>query len=223
MPETQLEREIAAWRARMMAALPGRPETVRELEEHLRDEIAGLMRGGVAAATAFAHAVDQLGEAGVLAREFQRVRSRWFAEPGSSEVRLLAYTSGVLGILGGVGYLSASIRWASLFLSGKFDFTNGLRDLIYATLTVVLVVVCGLAIRASNRMLSCPNARAPREVIGFTLFVIWMLASNRLWWLGYAREWFPLMVCVVGGGLLMLWRRWLASVCAKRGDGAASP
>ncbi|MCX6953859.1 MAG: hypothetical protein NTV51_17050, partial [Verrucomicrobia bacterium] len=72
-----LEQKIAAWRARLSAALPGQEETVRELEEHLRDNIDGQIRGGRSADDAFAQGVARLGAPRALAREFGRVETGW--------------------------------------------------------------------------------------------------------------------------------------------------
>lgn len=77
MPE--LEQKIAAWRKRLSAALPGREETVRELEAHLRDHIEVQGRHGVPAEVAFEQGAKRLGEPRVLAREFGRVSEPWYA------------------------------------------------------------------------------------------------------------------------------------------------
>lgn len=69
----ELETKIAAWRARMSAALPGQEETVRELESHLRDHIEVKTRGGMAADAAFEEGVKRMGEPRAVAREFARM------------------------------------------------------------------------------------------------------------------------------------------------------
>lgn len=75
----ELETKIAAWRKRMSAALPGRDETVRELEEHLRDHIEMKMKSGSSPVDAFAHAVTRMGETQEVARAFRQLEARWTA------------------------------------------------------------------------------------------------------------------------------------------------
>ncbi len=57
----ELETKIAAWRERMSAALPGREQTVQELEEHLRDQCAALIAQGVAPEEAWLEAERRMG------------------------------------------------------------------------------------------------------------------------------------------------------------------
>ncbi|HEY1109653.1 MAG TPA: permease prefix domain 1-containing protein, partial [Opitutaceae bacterium] len=71
----ELENRIAAWRETMAAELPA--ETVRELEEHLREHIAAQCAEGVEPEAAVARAVERLGDTKALAREFARVGSGW--------------------------------------------------------------------------------------------------------------------------------------------------
>lgn len=73
-----IEAQIAAWRARMAAALPGQEETVRELEAHLRDHIEVQGRKGISADAALAEGVKKLGEPRAMAREFGRAKLGWF-------------------------------------------------------------------------------------------------------------------------------------------------
>jgi hypothetical protein len=75
----ELEPQIAAWRKKMSAALPGQDETVRELESHLRDHIEAQTRRGVPVAEALAQGVARIGEPRALASEFSRVGEPWYA------------------------------------------------------------------------------------------------------------------------------------------------
>jgi len=75
IPEPGLENRIAAWRARLGAALPGQEETVRELEAHLRDHIEVQSRRGMPAEQAFDEGVAKLGQPRAIAREFAQVES----------------------------------------------------------------------------------------------------------------------------------------------------
>ena len=86
MPE--LETKIAAWRARMSAALPHRNEAVVELEEHLREHLAALQRQGKSEDEAFALAQERLGSVQVVAHEFDRMPAGW--RPGVILLWMLA-------------------------------------------------------------------------------------------------------------------------------------
>ena len=78
MPE--LEDKIAVWRTEMAAALRGNEKAVRELEEHLRDQIEAFCRAGKTPDEAFGLAVEKLGEAREIAGEFSNLRSSWIPE-----------------------------------------------------------------------------------------------------------------------------------------------
>ncbi|MGE0449108.1 MAG: permease prefix domain 1-containing protein [Vicinamibacterales bacterium] len=70
-----VEEQIALWRAyvRRRRAVDG-PD-IEELEGHLRDELAALMQGGLAADEAFLVAVKRMGSLDALSREFARAHS----------------------------------------------------------------------------------------------------------------------------------------------------
>ncbi|MCX6955740.1 MAG: permease prefix domain 1-containing protein, partial [Verrucomicrobia bacterium] len=114
MPEPELERKIAAWRARLSAALPGQEETVRELEEHLRDHIGVQVRRGMPAEQAFAEGVAKLGPPRALAREFAQVEG---AGAGAGEVYPLNWyaarpTVVIYGLVGtGWAAIAAMMTW----------------------------------------------------------------------------------------------------------------
>ena len=73
--EQQLESQIAEWRSFVgrRPAVDGRD--VQELEAHLRDQIADLGEGGLAADEAFLVAVKRMGSLDELSREFAREHS----------------------------------------------------------------------------------------------------------------------------------------------------
>lgn len=73
-----LEKSVAKWRATMMAAPGVSPETLDELENHLREYVEQLVRSGMTEPEAFEHAVGQLGGAGLIASEFRKLdQSTW--------------------------------------------------------------------------------------------------------------------------------------------------
>lgn len=103
MPD--LENRIAEWRARMMAALPQREEAVAELEEHLREHLAGLRLQGKSDDEALALAQERLGDPQAVAREFGRMPHAW--RPG---LILLPALGLMLAFLLGVTLLNWSQR-----------------------------------------------------------------------------------------------------------------
>lgn len=98
---TDIEAKIAEWRTEMAGALAGRDEDVAELESHLRDHYATLVRRGATPEAAFAESVKRLGEVHGIAREFERVRSPWWPRSWALRGVLAMWVAGVaaMGIL----------------------------------------------------------------------------------------------------------------------------
>src|SRR6266496_3001960 len=68
-----LEKLVAEWRKTMMTAPNVGRETLDELENHLRENVGQLVRSGMTEPEAFQRAVRQLGGAGAIALEFQKL------------------------------------------------------------------------------------------------------------------------------------------------------
>jgi hypothetical protein len=68
-----IEKSIAEWRRRMLAAGIKSPAPMEELEIHLREAVACQMRSGLDAPEAFETAVRQIGQTGALQTEFAKV------------------------------------------------------------------------------------------------------------------------------------------------------
>ena len=68
-----LETSIAIWRKKMAHASRLAPDTLDELESHLRETIAQMIRSGVAESDAFQRASVQLGTPHMVASEFQKL------------------------------------------------------------------------------------------------------------------------------------------------------
>jgi hypothetical protein len=68
-----LDQAIAEWRRQMRTAGIKSSRALEELESHLREEIQGQMQSGMDAPSAFAKAVDCMGEARALKGEFLKV------------------------------------------------------------------------------------------------------------------------------------------------------
>jgi hypothetical protein len=73
--DTSLEKQIAAWRDYLRRHQAIYKPDVEELETHLRDQVAALVEGGLAADEAFLVAVKRMGNLDTLSREFAREHS----------------------------------------------------------------------------------------------------------------------------------------------------
>jgi uncharacterized protein involved in exopolysaccharide biosynthesis len=69
-----LDAELQKWRQGMAAAGLENPDVIRELEEHLREDIEQLVRAGTAEAEAFTRALERLGRPNSLRQEFDLIR-----------------------------------------------------------------------------------------------------------------------------------------------------
>ena len=72
MHDDAVEEQIARWRAYLRRRQAIHPSDVEELEGHLRDQMAALHDGGLAADEAFLVAVKRLGDLDAVSREFAR-------------------------------------------------------------------------------------------------------------------------------------------------------
>ncbi|HTR42361.1 MAG TPA: permease prefix domain 1-containing protein [Pseudomonadales bacterium] len=69
------EQSIAEWRRQMLAAGIKSPVPLEELESHLREEFDRLTKSGLAAPDAFEAAVQQIGNAVLLKKEFKKANA----------------------------------------------------------------------------------------------------------------------------------------------------
>jgi Clp amino terminal domain, pathogenicity island component len=67
-----LEQAISEWRRQMLAAGVKNPDVVDELESHLREDVARQAQSGTSAEQAFEAAVQSVGPASLLQREFAK-------------------------------------------------------------------------------------------------------------------------------------------------------
>jgi len=68
-----LKQSIAEWRRQMLAAGIKTPVPLEELESHLRDEIERQTKSGRSEAEAFKSAVQTIGPAHTVQKEFEKV------------------------------------------------------------------------------------------------------------------------------------------------------
>jgi hypothetical protein len=74
-PAASLEEQIAHWREYLRRRRAIHAPDVQELEDHLRDQVAGLTEAGLAGDEAFLVAVKRMGNLDALSREFAREHS----------------------------------------------------------------------------------------------------------------------------------------------------
>ena len=70
-----LEEQVSEWRSYLRRRQAIHSIDVAELEDHLREQIAGLVHAGLAADEAFLVAVKRMGNLDALSREFAREHS----------------------------------------------------------------------------------------------------------------------------------------------------
>ena len=128
--EAQIDGQIDQWRSYLRRRQAIHPVDVAELEDHLREQIAGLVDAGLATDEAFLVAVKRMGNLDALSREFAREHSErlWKqlvipsddGEPGGARSRTDAIVAFSLAAAAAV-----AIKLPALFglqLDPNFDF-----------------------------------------------------------------------------------------------------
>lgn len=147
-----IDRAISDWRRQMVAG-GLKAEVLDELESHLRDEAESQVRAGVSGQLAFEAAVQRLGQARVLKKEFGKGRRNRL---GVIMMRFaLACT-----VLGGLWYWFA-LRVAVAVISvvpgsaGLFD-RSLTRPLLLFWTGVALLLAAGVSLAAGRRWRAKP-------------------------------------------------------------------
>lgn len=83
-----LEKQISEWRRQMLASGITFPVPLEELELHLREEIERQIELGLREQKAFETAAAQLGQAGILKKEFTKTKSLFDLIGGSKRIRI---------------------------------------------------------------------------------------------------------------------------------------
>jgi hypothetical protein len=125
-----LDETIALWRQAMTGSPKLNQEAVDELESHLRDKVDELIRSGMPEPTAFQEAVNQLGDAPELAREFQKLeQSTWLPVKvitvvgiagmlACATLVLKRYVDGRLSLLLATHVYAITLGYTAIFLNG---------------------------------------------------------------------------------------------------------
>jgi len=118
-----LDHAIREWRRQMAVGGIKPPEVLDELESHLRDDIAQQTRAGIGigAQPAFEAAVQRIGQADVLEREFDRAGEKGAAERVKDAILVLAGipNQGLTTSMNTSNY-HLEPRWATYVKSGAF-------------------------------------------------------------------------------------------------------
>ena len=102
-----LEQAIADWRRQMLAAGIKTPVPLGELEIHLREDIERQMKSGMTSQEAFDIAIQQIGQAGTLRKEFGKVGEAMSARWRKFNIIVCGVAAVLLGLTG-VGFLFLS-------------------------------------------------------------------------------------------------------------------
>jgi len=167
---SDLEQQIVNhWRARMLAERIS-PDDVAELESHLRDEMASLVKSGVAEEKAFHVAAASLGDGKALRKEFSRSRRHWLwgFRNNPLPVKIIAASF----FLAGLDPLFTAARFSieSLFHGQGFAFGGAF---LFVFFFGVFYVALGLGLlRRSNAW--------RRITVGWSSFILCLLVATSI-------------------------------------------
>ena len=185
-----LEKSIADWRKQMLDDGIQTPVPLEELEIHLREDIVLQIKSGLNEQRAFEIAVCQIGQAGVLKKEFKKVH----AESWNHSLAIAAWAAFVISFFlpsysvgsffGGGGYLLGyqcalaqdafwftSMAWQlDIYPSGIIDagkFADaGVASLVLldsTSLAFLEMVSPRISCRFASGLVVCPTFAAPRR------------------------------------------------------------
>jgi hypothetical protein len=144
-----LEAALSGWRRQAKSQLKSDPESLAELEDHLREELAALVRCGHAEEIAWRLAVSKLGDPGAIGREFAKID------------RLPVVDRLVLASIVGAGALAVPCLFAFLFFMREEAIAKPLLTIHVLTITVGYLAGLLAAAAASYGTLRIFFAAAP--------------------------------------------------------------
>ena len=147
-----LDQAISEWRQRMLAAGIKTPVPLEELENHLRDDVEWQMKSGLTEQKAFEIAVERIGQASSLNREFKKVSRTDKTLQRKWASRICA---AVLGIY------SLAVAW----ILSTHDLTFNERMSGFASLGTVLVSV-SLILQIIPRLFPVIANRSVHSAVG---------------------------------------------------------
>jgi len=125
-----LETSIADWRKQMLAAGIKSPVPLEELESHLREEVERQMKSGLREQQAFEAAVQQIGLAKVLRKEFKKVERTLMK-------KIMIILLGIFGILIGPGLILPA-------LAKHRDLDVWNNDIVMPLVAGIIILLAGV-------------------------------------------------------------------------------
>jgi len=125
-----LETSIADWRKQMLAAGIKSPVPLEELESHLREEVVRQMKSGLSKQQAFEAAVQQIGLAKVLRKEFKKVERTLMK-------KIMIILLGIFGILIGPGLILPA-------LAKHRDLDVWNNDIVMPLVAGIIILLAGV-------------------------------------------------------------------------------
>jgi len=198
-----LDERIGAWRESLRKASAASPETLDELEQHLREDVEELVRSGMPEATAFHRAVKQLGDASTIAAEFQKLHQAvWWPIKVVTGVGVTVALALAIIMVSRLG----SGRWNLLLAAHVFTVVLGyLATFLVGALGICFVAHRSLSELSSSRAHSLTRASyvlgwvaASLTAIGVLLGMLWAKAEWGRYWGWDVKE--------VGGLAVVTWQ-----------------
>jgi hypothetical protein len=157
-----LEKAISDWRQQTAAEGVKSSEILRELENHLREDIEVQTRGGIDAQQAFVHSIVRLGPAGPLQMEFAKTRT---ATKALDRLRLVFCL-----------FLVAAILWLSGFTFSMIGMSP--CEWLVASCAVACCLFIAVFWTHAVHFLPVIHNRRRRYAIELVLFVSGFICSN---------------------------------------------
>ncbi len=222
-----LEQSIADWRRQMLAAGIKTPVPLEELESHLQEDIAKLLKAGKSEAEAFKIAVSRVGNPGTVATEFRKSDGAaatpliigWLVWAGACALLLAALFeklfSGKLSLLLVTHIFTLTAGYGAAFLAGGFGIyyvycwrfrdSSSAREqvlsratFLFTQLAAALVAVgFVLGVFWSHQNRGQYLTGDPRE-IGAAVAAVWLLALLMIQRVGLLRDRVALLLSIVG-------------------------
>jgi hypothetical protein len=160
-----LEQSIAEWRKQMLAAGIKMPVPLEELETHLREDVQRQMQSGLSAQQAFGIAVEKIGQAPELKREFKKIGT-------PMETQKIIKLAGVICV--------AVALFCQLFTCPPFVFAFGfslMTRVLLLAVWAITVAITVLSWRYNHKLLPVIRNQLLRRAVGIVCYMgclLWM-------------------------------------------------
>lgn len=186
-----LETEILRWRETMQAAGIGPGEMRDELESHVRDKFADLVRAGRSEVEAFQMAAAAVGEGDALLREFSRLGRRPWSLSMIAWAALGLNAAGLIYFPYGDGYLVTGYLAAMRSMSGSGESGSifGLLSMFHPLLFNFLLPAGGLV--TSLTYMNWPGQRQRRALVIYSCLILWLFGCRVLTFVPFQTSPYP--------------------------------